>query len=238
MCLVQAVSANGEVLLIPQFVLCCSWSEGKMAPVTTIETITISRPLKVIAFICGCFASILLIMGLASTEWLLADRYRQGLFLYCVEKNSSNVPFVPENGERATEGCHRIDWNIQGYTVVAAAFCAISFLVDLFATILTALGLRCRDPNRKYKYYRTAVYVMALSLVAVLVALVIYPVCFAQIMEKSQRPVWEFGWAYGVTWGASIFLFGGVILLLCDKESEELYYKERTITYAESNNKV
>ncbi len=62
-------------------------------------------------------------------------------------------------------------------------------------------------------------------MVAVLVALVIYPVCFAQIMEKSQRPVWEFGWAYGVAWGASIFLFGAVILLLCDKESEEIYYK-------------
>jgi len=50
--------------------------------------------------------------------------------------------------------------------------------------------------------------------------------------------LWEFGWAYGVGWGASIFLFGGVILLLCDKETEEIYYKERTIVqYADSNAK-
>lgn len=41
--------------------------------------------------------------------------------------------------------------------------------------------------------------------------------------------MWEFGWAYGVGWGAAIFLFGGAVLLLCDKESEEIYYKERKI---------
>jgi len=58
------------------------------------------------------------------------------------------------------------------------------------------------------------------------------------LFHPGQRPVWEFGWAYGVAWGASIFLFGGVILLLCDKESEEIYYKERTIVYTDTNNKV
>lgn len=94
-------------------------------------------------------------------------------------------------------------------------------------------------------------------------SLVVYPVCFAQIMSQSKcefgfqppsqivanqlsiyrvfsgdRIYWEFGWAYGVGWGASIFLFGGIILLLCDKESEEIYYKERTIVqYADTNNK-
>ncbi len=50
-----------------------------------------------------------------------------------------------------------------GYTVVAAGFFLLSLFVDLFATLLTALGLRCRDPNKKYKYYRTAVYVMAVA---------------------------------------------------------------------------
>lgn len=45
-------------------------------------------------------------------------------------------------------------------------------------------------------------------------------------ISAGNRPIWEFGWAYGVGWGAAIFLLGGVILLLCDKESEEIYYKE------------
>jgi hypothetical protein len=46
----------------------------------------------------------------------------------------------------------------------------------------------------------------------------------------GNRTVWEFGWAYGVGWGAGIFLFGAVVLLLCNKESEEIYYKERKVT--------
>lgn len=35
-------------------------------------------------------------------------------------------------------------------------------------------------------------------------------------------------------WGAAIFLFGAVVLLLCDKESEEIYYKERKIVHEQS----
>lgn len=49
------------------------------------------------------------------------------------------------------------------------------------------------------------------------------------ILFTGNRPLWEFGWAYGVGWGAAIFLFGGAILLMCDKESDEIYYKERKV---------
>jgi len=87
---------------------------------------------------------------------------------------------------------------------------------------------------------------------AVLSALIVYPVCFAGELTmgmilhsfednffrylyvfhiSANRRVWEFGWAYGVGWGAAIFLFGAVVLLLCDKESEEIYYKERKIVH-------
>lgn len=55
--------------------------------------------------------------------------------------------------------------------------------------------------------------------------------CLDVVSDAGNRTVWEFGWAYGVGWGAAIFLFGGVVLLLCDKESEEIYYKERKIVH-------
>lgn len=54
---------------------------------------------------------------------------------------------------------------------------------------------------------------------------------FIHFYFLGNRTIWEFGWAYGVGWGAAIFLFGGVILLMCDKESEEIYYKERKIVH-------
>lgn len=67
-------------------------------------------------------------------------------------------------------------------------------------------------------------------MITALIALVIYPVFFAQELSLGNRTVWEFGWAYGVAWGAAIFLFGATVLLMCDKESEEVYYKERDVT--------
>lgn len=73
------------------------------------------------------------------------------------------------------------------------------------------------------------------SVISVLIALVVYPVCFVAELNEGNRLVWEFGWAYGVGWGAAIFLFGAVILLLCDKESEEIYYKERKIVHENDN---
>ncbi|XP_054285639.1 transmembrane protein 47 isoform X2 [Macrosteles quadrilineatus] len=200
-------------------------SEDKMAPTTTIETITITRPLKVIAFICGLIVIILLIMALASTDWLMAAGYRQGLFNHCIGEHAPTpLPFhiQDKRGE-----CHKS--RDMTYIKVAAALCIVALITDAIATLLTGLGLRSKDHRTKYKYYRVAVYVMIASLVATLLALVVYPVCFAAELTEGNRQVWEFGWAYGVGWGAAIFLFGAVVLLLCDKESEEIYYKERKV---------
>lgn len=49
-------------------------------------------------------------------------------------------------------------------------------------------------------------------------------VCFKFIVELNFLFIF-------LGWGAAIFLFGAVVLLLCDKESEEIYYKERKIVH-------
>jgi len=203
-------------------------SEGKMAPITVIETITITRPLKVIAFLCGALGLALLVMALASTDWLLAQGWRQGLFLHCIDEAADKpLPF----GLEEKVGCYRV--RDESYIRATAGLCIFALATDIFATLLTGLGLQSSDPNRKYKYYRLAVYSMLVSLIAALIALVLYPVCFASELSQGNRPVWEFGWAYGVAWGAAIFLFGASVLLMCDKESEEVYYKERDVNLAE-----
>ncbi|KAH8407931.1 hypothetical protein KR222_002505 [Zaprionus bogoriensis] len=198
----------------------------KMAPTTTIETITITRPLKVIAFICGVIVVVLMIMALASTDWLMAAGWRQGLFVHCIEEDSQlPLPFNIQD----PPGCY---WTRDvGYIKATAALCIITLITDVIATVLTGLGLKTQNHNLKYKFYRIAVLVMLVSLLAVLSALIVYPVCFAGELTMANRRVWEFGWAYGVGWGAAIFLFGAVVLLLCDKESEEIYYKERKIVH-------
>lgn len=49
---------------------------------------------QVIAFICGLIVIILMIMGLASTDWLMAAGWRQGLFMHCIEEDAPQpLPF-------------------------------------------------------------------------------------------------------------------------------------------------
>ncbi|CAG0881851.1 unnamed protein product [Cyprideis torosa] len=197
-----------------------------MAPTTTIETVTIVRPLKVIALICGIIVILLLILALASTNWLLAKGWRQGLFMHCIEEGAPwPLPFEVDS----PPGCHRARG--EPYIIVCAIFMVVALCLDVFASALTAFGLWTQDSNKKYKYYRMALYAMISTLLSVLLTLIIYPICFHGELGKGNRSVWEFGWAYGVGWGSAIFLFGGVILLLCDKESEEIYVKERTISH-------
>ncbi|XP_072949135.1 transmembrane protein 47 isoform X3 [Epargyreus clarus] len=199
-----------------------------MASTTMIETVTITRPLKVIALICGLLVVILMVLGLASADWLMAAGWRQGLFMHCIDPEAPTpLPF----DITAQPGCYAA--RPAPYIKAAAGLCVATLAADVCGALLTGLGLRAADHRTKFRYYRFAVLAMALALMCILIALVIYPVCFAAELNLGNRSVWEFGWAYGVGWGAAIFLFGAVVLLLCDKESEELYYKERKVVSAE-----
>lgn len=156
----------------------------------------------------------------------MAESWRQGLFVHCIEEEyNAPLPFNLQD----PAGCYPS--RDVTYIKATALLCIITLITDAFATILTGLGLRTQDHNTKYKFYRIAVLIMMVALISLLVALILYPVCFAAELNLGNRPVWEFGWAYGVGWGAAIFLFGAVVLLLCDKESEEIYYKERKIVH-------
>ncbi|XP_049873511.1 uncharacterized protein LOC126372043 isoform X4 [Pectinophora gossypiella] len=180
---------------------------------------------QVIALICGLLVVILMVLGLASADWLMAAGWRQGLFMHCIDPDAPTpLPF----DITAQPGCYAA--RPAPYIKAAAGLCVATLAADVCGALLTGLGLRAADHRTKFRYYRFAVLAMALALMCILIALVIYPVCFAAELNLGNRSVWEFGWAYGVGWGAAIFLFGAVVLLLCDKESEELYYKERKLS--------
>ncbi len=61
-----------------------------------------------------------------------------------------------------------------------------------------------------------------------IIALIVFPVMFLQEINSRDKPEWFLGWAYGIGWGATIFMIGAAILLLVDKESEEIFYREKT----------
>ena len=106
-----------------------------------------------IAFTCCSITVILLLGALGDASWVQSEGWREGLFTQCVKAGAPTpLPF----GAEATPGCRRA--HSAGYVRGAAALMIIGFMTDFFGTLLTGLGLRSTDPNKKYKYYRVAIY--------------------------------------------------------------------------------
>ena len=108
---------------------------------------------QVIAFTCCSITVVLLLGALGDASWVQSDGWREGLFTQCVKAGAPTpLPF----GADPEPGCRRA--HSAGYVRAAAALMIIGFMTDFFGTLLTGLGLRSTDPNKKYKYYRVAIY--------------------------------------------------------------------------------
>ncbi|KAI0242669.1 hypothetical protein LSAT2_012086 [Lamellibrachia satsuma] len=179
-------------------------------------------PLRhVTAFVCGCISLLLLIIALASTSWLEANQYRQGLWQEC---NWTDVkPTSCSNNPT------------KAWIQTCGAFCVIAFLVALTGTVLNGVGLATRNPDRKFTFYRIAMCLHFGAIACIVIAVIVFPAMFMQEINQRGKPAWYFGWAYGVAWGAAIFILGAAVLLLLDRESEEIYYKEKTRSGSDSN---
>merc|ERR1712142_1230737 len=114
-------------------------------------------------------------------DWMLAEGWREGLFMQCVSEGAHKpLPFDME----PVPGCGKL--RSAGYLKGCAALCIIGVLTDFFGTLLTCLGLKSTDPNKKYKYYRVAIYALILAAFAFLLAVIIYPVQFAKDLENED----------------------------------------------------
>merc|ERR1711942_417339 len=152
------------------------------APQVTIETITVTRPLKVIAFTCCVITVILTVTATATADWMLAEGWREGLFMQCVSEGAHKpLPFDME----PVPGCGKL--RSAGYLKGCAALCIIGVLTDFFGTLLTCLGLKSTDPNKKYKYYRVSIYALTAAAVIFLLAVIIYPVEFAKDLDQEPE---------------------------------------------------
>uniref|UniRef100_A0AC34FYH2 Uncharacterized protein n=1 Tax=Panagrolaimus sp. ES5 TaxID=591445 RepID=A0AC34FYH2_9BILA len=197
------------------------------AQTTTIETVTVVRPLKIISLICLLISLILLIICLSTTYWLRTQSFHTGLFRECVDNNDLGL-MAPVVGAPMPGKCHGINRKAPYITAVAVMnLIALGF--TFIAFVANVLGLKSNDLHRKHLYYKAAFILALLSVLLMLVALIVFPACFFVGMSSYGSRVWEFDWSYGIAWGAMLFCFGALLLLICDKEHEEVYYKEKTI---------
>jgi len=142
--------------------------------------------MKVIAFIL-CTMSVFLLIGVvSSSSWTDSNGWREGLFAQCVEKGTP-LP-LPLGIPEIEEGCFRI--RSAGYIRGVAALIIIAIFTDFFGTLLTGLGLRSTDPNKKYKYYRVAIYSLLVAVLCLFLAVIIYPVSVSKdLAEDGNNPL-------------------------------------------------
>merc|ERR1712158_41762 len=128
-----------------------------------------------------CFITVILMTAATSTaDWILAEGWREGLFMQCIEEGAPTpLPFNMD----PTVGCSKA--RSAGYAGLVAAFVIIGLICDFFGTFLTGLGLRSTDPNKKYKYYRVAIYALVVALILLTLAAIIYPVSFSKDLAKA-----------------------------------------------------
>merc|ERR1712158_57078 len=128
-----------------------------------------------------CFITVILMTAATSTaDWILAEGWREGLFMQCIEEGAPTpLPFNMD----PTVGCSKA--RSAGYVGLVAAFIIIGLVCDFFGTFLTGLGLRSTDPNKKYKYYRVAIYALVVALFLFVLAAIIYPVSFSKDLAKA-----------------------------------------------------
>merc|ERR1712054_747792 len=123
---------------------------------------------------------ILMTAATSTADWILAEGWREGLFMQCIEEGAPTpLPFNMD----PTVGCSKA--RSAGYVGLVAAFIIIGLVCDFFGTFLTGLGLRSTDPNKKYKYYRVAIYALVVALFLFVLAAIIYPVSFSKDLAKA-----------------------------------------------------
>jgi len=150
------------------------------APQVTIETITVTRPLKVIAFTCCVITVLLMVVATSTADWMIAEGWREGLFMQCVYPGAKTpLPFGMDN----VPGCSSA--RTAHYLGGCAALVIFGLIFDFFGTTLTCLGLKSTDPNKKYKYYRVSIYALILAGILLLLAAIIYPVQFSKDLSDE-----------------------------------------------------
>lgn len=140
------------------------------------------------------------------------------------------MPDVPDGGNAKARAKRFIGDNkgLRDWLVGCAALCLIGVILAFIGSILCAIGLCSTSYRHKFKFYKAALYFFVFSALALIIALIVFPVMFLQEVHTLGRSQWFFGWAYGVAWGATVFIIGAALLLIIDKDTEEIFYSEKT----------
>ncbi|PVD36792.1 hypothetical protein C0Q70_03782 [Pomacea canaliculata] len=98
----------------------------------------------------------------------------------------------------------------------------------LTGIIVTSAGLRSVNAQRRPRCYMAAMVIWFVSVGIELMSLLAFPIKFLEEISEQAEVHWHFGWGYWVGWASAIFIFVSGLLLVIDKDAEELVYREIT----------
>ncbi|TMS35470.1 hypothetical protein L596_002867 [Steinernema carpocapsae] len=115
------------------------------------------------------------------------------------------------------------------YIIVVIVFLIIACVTTLLGILMNILGLRGNDLHKKYIFYKATTILIIISVLLELCSLITFPVGFYIRRNDYGVRNWDFDYSYGISWGAAVFSFAASLLMICDKEHEDIYYKEKTM---------
>lgn len=196
------------------------------APTAKLETVVVTSPVKSASYLFNIIAFIILVCAVLSTFWIMEDAdTRYGLWHKCEVYNGTAAELADKDllndQHLACEVYNRV------WTQLCGALVAVATVTSAFGIALTLLGFNHQKrQDRKMKFYRSALFVHFVGILCLILALTIFPLYFINELSDNNESDWYFGWSYGAAWGAVIFLVGASILLICDRNREEVFYKE------------
>lgn len=208
------------------------------APTAKLETVVVTSPIKVLSLFSNIVAAFSCLFIILSTFWLIEDQdTRYGLWHKCEIFNGT----AEELSDADKLNDQHIECSI--YNRVWIQFCGALMVV---AGVCAGLGVvlimmgfsHDKQQDRKMKFYRSALFVHFVGFLCLVLTLTIFPLYFVYELSEKNEQEWYFGWSYGMGCGAAIFLFGAAVLLICDRNREEVFYKETLYLNQENEENV
>lgn len=198
--------------------------------------VVIIRPYRCIAFISAIIVVILLIAAIGGSGWLNSEGIRQGLWVYCVENNLKDPETLPAMYHDTSVGCHT-PINPPWYITLTGVLCCLALACNVVGGFFLVLLLFTKTLTVKRRLISgLGQGAFFLGIVVLLTGLVLLPLKFWYELALWRRSHWEFGWAFGLGWGATIFLFAAVILMILEDGIIGRNEGSREASYAEPSN--
>jgi len=186
------------------------------APTVYIETVLITRPIKVLGVVLGAFGILLLAVSTGASAWLDNNAGREGLWTRC-KYEDEEVKFNLTCGWKL----------IQEWGATPQALTLLSVIGSIVGVACASHALNTTEYKLKYRLYWVALIAFFLAVGVEVLALVYIPIKFIEDIYDFEEKTWNFGWAYIMGWAGAILEFCAGLFLLIDRGAEEVVYRER-----------